>query len=83
VATSNDEIIAVDAGATSGVTISLPSSTGLSGRQYIIKKTDSSASHVVVEAASGQTIDGFPTQSLTVQYEALTVVSDGSNWLIV
>jgi hypothetical protein len=81
-ATSNDEIIAADASTGPSVTITLPDATGLQGRQYTVKKTDSSAFHVIV-ATTGALIDGFPTQSLTVQYEALTVVSDGSNWLIV
>lgn len=81
VATSNDEIIAVDASTGPSVTITLPSPVGLEGRQYVVKKTDGSHHHVIVATPSGA-IDGFPTQSLTVQYEALTVVSDGTNWLI-
>lgn len=82
VATSDDEVIAVDASTGPAVTITLPDAGGLEGRQYTVKKTDSSHHHVIV-ATTGALIDGYPTQSLTVQYEALTVISDGSNWLIV
>jgi hypothetical protein len=82
-ATTDDEIIAVDASGATAVIITLPTAVGMPGRQYVIKKVDGSASHVVVTTTSAQTIDGFTAQSLTVQYEALTVVSDGSNWLIV
>jgi hypothetical protein len=36
-----------------------------------------------VGTTSSQTIDGAASVSLTAQYQYVTVVSDGSNWLII
>jgi hypothetical protein len=47
-----------------------------------IKKTFAGGT-VVVSAPAGQTIDGNAIYTLTNQYQYLTIVSDGANWLIV
>jgi hypothetical protein len=80
-ATGSDCIIAVNA--SSGARwIYLPSAVGIVGRVYIIKKVDSSSYAVFVEATSSQEIDGSFYAALRSQWNYLTVVSDGSNWLI-
>jgi hypothetical protein len=81
-ATANDSVIAVNA--TSGaVTITLPASSGISGRVYTIKKVDSSEYAVTVDGSGAETIDGAENYSLVSRWNYVTVVSDGANWLVV
>ena len=63
-------------------TITLPTAAGITGRMYNVKKTDSSANAVTVDAAGSETIDGALTQSLATQYQTITIQSDGTNWVI-
>ncbi len=79
---SGHYIVFVDASGGSR-TITLPSASSLRGRQYIIKKIDSSSNAVIISPQSGQTIDGQSSLSLTTQYECVTIVSDGTNWQII
>jgi hypothetical protein len=65
-----------------GFNVTLPTAVG-NPYTYTIKKTDSSTNTVTVATTSSQTIDGSTTALLKVQYVSLTVVSDGSNWLVV
>lgn len=64
-------------------TLTLPTAVGVTGRQYTLKKVDSSANAVTVGTTSSQTIDGASTYSLASQYNYVTLVSDGANWNIV
>jgi hypothetical protein len=75
--------IALGSASTAAFTLTLPTAVGCTGRQYILKKTDSSANAVTVGTTSSQTIDGATTYPLTAQYESITVVSDGANWSII
>lgn len=61
-------------------TLTLPSATGAYGMFFIVK--NSGAGTAVLAAAAGQTIDGATTKNLT-QYQSLTVVSNGINWIII
>lgn len=63
-------------------TLTLPTAVGVTGRQYRVKKTDTSLTAITVATTSSQTIDGSTTTKLSTQGEALTVVSDGSNWVV-
>jgi len=77
----DDCVIAVDA-SVGDVTITLPSAVGSQGRIYYVKKIDSSMNVVFVQASGGQTIDGLNTQHLSIQWESMQVISDGSTgWL--
>lgn len=68
---------------TSGAfTVTLPSAASIAGRQYTIKRVNTSNA-VTVAAASGQTIEGSATFVLSTGFAGITVVSDGSNWWIV
>ena len=50
----------------------------------IIKKIDSSANAITVVADVANTIDGQLTQTLTSQFDAITIISDGvSTWHII
>lgn len=64
-------------------TITLPTAVGISGKEYIIKKIDSSINTVTIGTTSSQTIDGAATQILLVQYAVLRVISDGANWGVI
>ncbi|MES2463444.1 MAG: hypothetical protein V4671_22955 [Armatimonadota bacterium] len=63
--------------------MTLPSATGIAGRQYTIKKFDAVGGAVTVATTSSQTIDGATTYSLASQYNSITVVSSGNNWFII
>lgn len=82
VAASTDHTILVNA--TSGTaTITLPTAVSKTGRQYIVKKTDSSGNAVTVATTSSQTIDGSTTFSLSLQNKFVQVISDGANWQVI
>jgi len=63
-------------------TITLPDATTCAGRQYVIKKIDSSTNAVTIVPQAGQTIDGQASVSITTQYDYRGVVSDGANWYL-
>lgn len=66
---------------TSGAnTITLPTATGAYGMYFVIKQ--SANANLTLAAAAAQTIDGAATQTLT-QYQSLTVVSNGTNWILI
>lgn len=72
------------ADATSGtVTITLPAVSGLTGREYMIKKVDSTANKVTIDGNGAETIDGATTQDLNTQYTGFNVVTDGTEWWII
>lgn len=64
-----------------GFTVVLPSAV-TSKAKLTFKKIDA-AGVIVLDGASTQTIDGSLTISLTAQYESVTLVSDGANWMII
>jgi hypothetical protein len=70
-------------GAGGAFTVTLPTAASITGRMYTIKRTNSGANAVTVGTTSSQTIDGSTTYSLSAQYKYVTVISDGSNWLII
>jgi hypothetical protein len=81
VTTSNEVVFA---NATSGaidVTLYLAASNG--GKTLTIKKTDSSANAVSILRAGSETIDGATSSILYHQNEAVTLISDNSNWMII
>lgn len=81
---SLDDVVLV---ANSGVdvTITLPDATTVQGKQYNIKKIDS-GNTLFIKSVSGQTLDGVDIdatpQSVTVQYENTTLISNGANWFV-
>ncbi len=79
--TYQDHYVKVD---TSGgaVTATLFTAAGNSGKRVQIKKTTSDANAVTIATTSSQTIDGNSTITIARQYDAYTLISDGSNWLI-
>jgi hypothetical protein len=86
--TSNYTITGTDvvifANANSGaVAITLPTASSVSGYRFIVKRTDASANGCTVIRSGSDTIDGATSLSLDLQYTAVTVVSNGSNWYII
>ncbi len=80
--TSTDSVLTGNA-TTSPVTFTLPTASGIAGREYTFKKIDSSANAVTIATSSSQTIDGLATYSLASQWKYVRVISDGSNWIVV
>jgi hypothetical protein len=76
---NTDQVIAGDA-TSAPLTITLPAH--LTGTEYTIYKYDSTGNKVTISPTSG-TISGNSTYDLIAQYNSITVVSDGTNWIIV
>jgi hypothetical protein len=78
---ADEHVILVDddtAGA--AVTVTLPTAA-TADTIYHIKKLGSTA-NVTVDGNGAETIDGATTAVLTIQYESITVISDGSAWWV-
>ena len=58
-------------------TVTLPAASGVLGRIYHIKKTDSSGNAVTVDGNASETIDGSTTVTLTAQFESIMIICDG------
>lgn len=77
-----DDIILVDA-SSGDITVTMPPAEELGGYHFIIKKIDSTNNAVITAALTGQTIDGENSQSIILQYNSITVISNNDNWFIV
>jgi len=81
--TGSDDLILGD---TSGgtFTLTLPTAaSAASGRVYTIKYTDSGfANALTIDGDGSETIDGDLTKALRTEGETLTIISDGSNWVV-
>lgn len=78
--TATDQTILASAGSGS-VTMTLPTSVGIGGRRYTVKRTDASANTLTVATTSSQTIDGSTSVTIPA-YGILQVISDNANWAI-
>lgn len=77
-ATTDFAILANASSAAFTVTLPAADTPGVcNGMIVFVKKTDSSVNAVAVAAASGDTIEGAPSMSLTKQYDALQLISNG------
>ncbi len=79
-ATTADSLILSDA-SSGPLTVTLPAAADSEGASFFIKKIDSSTN--VVDVTSPDTIDGLVTQTITLQYDALNPVSNGTAWFLV
>ena len=61
-------------------TATLPTPVGITGRVYDVKNIGTG---VITLATAEGLIDGLATQTITAQYESITVISDGTNWYII
>jgi hypothetical protein len=62
-------------------TINLYTAVGNPGRIVRLVKIDSSSNAITIDANGLQTINGALTQTLSVQNDAMSLISDGANWL--
>jgi hypothetical protein len=80
---THEEVVACTAGS---ITITLPAvATAGIGRQIIVKDRDGNAGagNITIDGNASETIDGATTFSLTVNYQSVTLVNDGSTWMVV
>jgi hypothetical protein len=83
-AANSDDMINVDAsGGARTITLSSATLDKNLGKVVTIKKTDSSVNAVTVTAVGGQTIDGLSSQLVATQNASMTIVSNGTNWMII
>lgn len=80
VLTNNNDVVLVNAGG-GAITITLPSPSD--GKLLYIKKTDSSVNLVSIIPSGVDLIDGTSQKTITGQYDAIELVSDGINWYII
>lgn len=79
--TDSQTVVLCDA--TAGpITVTLPKTAGRDGRSYYIKKIDGTGNAVTVDGDGTETIDDSSTKVITSQYDAVTIVSDGTEWWI-
>lgn len=62
-------------------TVTLPTAVGIEGQYFIIK--NSGAGVITIDAYSSEMIDGESNKLLAVQYESMTVISNGVNFLVI
>lgn len=79
--TAENDVIICDATA-GAITVNLPTASGIAGVEKTIIKTDAVA-NVVIDGYGSETINGSTTKTLTTQYEKVTIISNGTNWLII
>lgn len=77
-----EDVDVVLADATSAAfTVTLPPANPYAGVAFTVKKTDASANAVTVDGA--ETIDGAANYALAAQYDAVTVISNGTAWHVI
>lgn len=84
VLSSNDVVLVYNSG--SNLNITLPSAASNAGKRFDIKKVD--AGNILrVKGVLNQTLDGInlttSSYDISIQYESVTVVSNGVNWFII
>lgn len=77
----SDDFVVADATA-AAFTVTLPTAVGNSGVSLTVKKVDSSINAVTIDGDGAETIDGQLTAILSVQYDSITLVSDGVQWWV-
>lgn len=79
-ALTTDYTIGVDP-TTTAATVNLPAAATVTGQLFVVKHLNGSANTVTIDANGAETIDGATTLVLTA-YNAATVQSTGSAWVI-
>ena len=79
--TAGDHTIFANATSTN-ITVTLPTAANIMGRQYIIKRVDSSGNNVTIDPDGSETIEGAVTMILD-SGRSVVIQSDNNNWWIV
>ncbi|HVI39881.1 MAG TPA: hypothetical protein VM577_04405 [Anaerovoracaceae bacterium] len=66
-----------------GFTVNLPTAAGNVNNAVVVKNVTSSTNTITIDAFGSETIDGSLTQVISIGFQALTFVSDGTNWIII
>lgn len=76
-----DRITVIRADAAAGAfTLTLPPVASVPGQVLIVKKIDSTSNIVTVAGSGAETVDGAASQPLTIQYQGIFLISDGTQW---
>jgi hypothetical protein len=79
--TSSDEIILVD---TNAVTLTLPTAVNIEGTVYTIKKINTEYDEALtIDPAGSETVDSQATYVIYDVNSGVSIVSNGTNWLII
>lgn len=62
------------------MTVTLPTAVSNINR-YTVKRSGTGT--ITIATTSSQTIDGASTYSISIQYQAVDLVSDGTNWVVI
>lgn len=81
VMTKTDRNVLCDV-SSAAISITLPDATLCTGIQYTIIKTDTSDNYITVLTQSGQTISAAANLFINEEGQALSVVSNGTNWVL-
>jgi hypothetical protein len=63
--------------------VQLPSAANRHGLEVGVKNITASTNAITITPVAGETIDGAASYAMTVGYTAITMLSDGENWIIV
>ncbi len=77
-----DEVLWIDT-TTNANTATLPTAVGRVGKIYTFKRISAGSNNVTIATTSSQTIDGVTTYTLSAQWKYVSVISNGTNWLII
>lgn len=75
---ASDEVVIFNSG--SALTGTLPPAANMLGKKLYFKNINTGV--VTIKANSTELIDAANTKTLPTQYDALTIISDGTNWHI-
>ena len=78
--TTTDGTVFGDA-TTAAFPLTFPTAVGYAGQRHLIIKIDATANAVNWATTGGQTVGGATTGSLTTQWQAMGVESNGTNWV--
>ena len=67
---------------TTNTTLNLPDATTCYGKAYYVYK-NTGAHQLIIDPYESQTIDDGATYTLTIQYECIQIVSDGTQWRVI
>lgn len=82
-ATDTQDTLRFDASG-GGFSVTVPSAASVgAGFEVTVMKSDASSNAVTLVRSGAETINGLTSIALSIQYEFVTLLCDGSNWLIV